>query len=209
MDTALRVRLPVSETAPALARRALDALDGELEGLRESARLLVSELVTNAVRHAGLGPQDEIELEVATRAFGVRIRVSAPSEGFVPPGRPDGHLEGGFGLYFVDTLADRWGVERRAVWFELDRRARTSCVRRSCACSIRRRAPHPARSSPTFGRARTRRGSDGPSARGPSGRPADRPGKGRTSARRDAVSPRTADPDAGSRRESRRVPPRP
>lgn len=123
MDTALRVRLPASERAPALARKALDALDGELEGVREPVRLLVSELVTNAVRHAGLGPEDKIELEIAAAASGLRVEVADPSEGFDPPVNPSRHAEGGFGLYFVDTVADRWGADRRAVWFELDRPA--------------------------------------------------------------------------------------
>jgi anti-sigma regulatory factor (Ser/Thr protein kinase) len=121
MDTALKVRLPASKKAPALARKALDALDGELTGLREQARLLVSELVTNAVRHADLQAEDKIELVVVEAPSAVRIEVADPSDGFEPPAQPSRHPDGGFGLYFVDRIADRWGADHRAVWFELDR----------------------------------------------------------------------------------------
>ena len=117
---ALSVRLPVNEKAPALARKALDALDGELEGVREPVRLLVSELVTNSVRHAELQPDDKIELKVAAAPTAVRIEVADPGPGFEPPPEPRDDVSG-FGLYFVDELADRWGTHESGVWFEFDR----------------------------------------------------------------------------------------
>ena len=122
MDAALMVRLPVSRKAPALARRALEALDGELEGVRDPACLLVSELVTNSVRHAGLDPGDKIELEVASSETGVRIEVADRGPRFEPRRDPlPADARSGFGLHFVNELADRWGTDENGVWFELDR----------------------------------------------------------------------------------------
>ena len=80
--------------------------------------LLVSELVSNAVRHAG----GSVSLEAIRRKDQVMIRVrdSSPAAEVVRrsnPGRAGGH-----GLQIVHTLASRWGVERHAtykvVWFE-------------------------------------------------------------------------------------------
>jgi anti-sigma regulatory factor (Ser/Thr protein kinase) len=108
--------------APAAARQALRGL-----GLKPSedaaVALLTSELVTNNVRHAGLGPRQRIRLwaqiteqtariEVIDGGAGVDVSVRAPGAG------------GGWGLRLVDALADRWGVAHdhgTRVWFELDR----------------------------------------------------------------------------------------
>jgi anti-sigma regulatory factor (Ser/Thr protein kinase) len=121
MENALRVRLPVNEDAPALARQALDALQAELEGLFEQARLLVSELVTNSVRHAGLRPDHRIDLAIEAAPSAVRIVVADPGPGFEPPPQHSPNTEGGFGLFFVEQLADRWGTDENGVWVEFDR----------------------------------------------------------------------------------------
>jgi anti-sigma regulatory factor (Ser/Thr protein kinase) len=121
MEVALKVRLPADKKAPGLARRALDALNGELEGVREPVRLLVSEVVTNSVRHAGLTHADKIELEVAAEPSAVRVEVVDPGPGFEAAVERSPNAEGGFGLFFVDELADRWGTDGARVWFELDR----------------------------------------------------------------------------------------
>jgi anti-sigma regulatory factor (Ser/Thr protein kinase) len=88
----------------------------------ERLRLLVSELVTNAVRH-GDG-SEPVELH-ATWNSEVRIEVSDHGDGFTPTPRIGALDEpGGFGLYLVGQLADRWGVETDAgttVWFVLRR----------------------------------------------------------------------------------------
>jgi anti-sigma regulatory factor (Ser/Thr protein kinase) len=90
-------------------------------------QLLVSELVTNAVRHAGLGPKDVIRLVVELRRRALRVEVHDPGGGFEPgPPSPDPSRPSGWGLYLVNELADRWGVDskrRTQVWFELDRAA--------------------------------------------------------------------------------------
>ena len=124
VDAALKVRLPANEKAPFLARRALDALNGELEGVRDPVRLLVSEVVTNSVRHADLSPDEKIELEVASAPSRIRVQIVDPGPGFKPPAELQGGPEGGFGLFLVDQLASRWGTGQGRVWFEMDRPAR-------------------------------------------------------------------------------------
>jgi anti-sigma regulatory factor (Ser/Thr protein kinase) len=86
-------------------------------------RLLVTELVTNAVRHAR-APQVDVLVRVGPS--GVRVEVADPGPGFEPAPRQEGHgAEGGWGLVLVDRLADRWGVARgdgrTRVWLELGR----------------------------------------------------------------------------------------
>ena len=82
--------------------------------------LLVSELVTNAVRHAR-GAEFEVRLEV--RPDALRVEVHDEGSGFVPRIAPSEDGTGGYGLYIVEKLADRWGVERDpgVIWLELDR----------------------------------------------------------------------------------------
>jgi anti-sigma regulatory factor (Ser/Thr protein kinase) len=112
----------------ARARRAVEEVSDHLPEQRlEDAQLLVSELVTNAIRHAGLAASDVIKLVVTARGRSLRIEVSDPGAGFeVAEPAPDPARPSGWGLYLVRELADRWGVERddvTRVWFELDRDA--------------------------------------------------------------------------------------
>jgi anti-sigma regulatory factor (Ser/Thr protein kinase) len=110
------------------ARKALGEVSDHLSPRRlEDARLLVSELVTNAIRHAGLEDDDVIRLVVMTGDRALRIEVCDPGQGFeVAEPLPDPARPSGWGLYLVRELSDRWGVERNEetrVWFELDRDA--------------------------------------------------------------------------------------
>jgi len=125
LDTAMTVKLPVDRKAPGLARRALEGLNGELEGVRESVRLLVSEAVTNSVRHAGLGEDEKIELAISSGPTAVRVDVIDHGRGFDPAHPMEAGPEGGFGLFLVGELADRWGFEPgdSRFWFEIDRAA--------------------------------------------------------------------------------------
>ena len=108
------------------ARLALAELDDQLdESQAFDVRLLVSELVTNSVQHARVGPEDSIEMRVAIEDEVVRVEIADHGPGFDPPveaGAED--RERGWGLFFVSQLAHRWGVERGdpgCVWFEIDR----------------------------------------------------------------------------------------
>lgn len=122
------VALARDPDSAAEARRALGEVSDHLSPRRlEDARLLVSELVTNAIRHAGLNDDDEIRLVVVTGDRALRIEVCDPGPGFdMSEPQPDPARPSGWGLYLVRELADRWGVERNEqtrVWFELDREA--------------------------------------------------------------------------------------
>jgi anti-sigma regulatory factor (Ser/Thr protein kinase) len=110
--------------APSAARNALQALNGSLDPvLAEDVRLLVSELVTNSLRHTGTA---DIELEVWGSDEVIRVSVSDHGAGFDLGGPPQPGDASGWGLFMVDRLADRWGVESNGdtcVWFELVRPA--------------------------------------------------------------------------------------
>ena len=107
-------------------RHALDRLEGSLAvDLLGELRLLVSELLTNSVRH-GVDERGRIELDVEIYANSVRAVVTDSGPGFEPDPEPTPHTDrpGGWGLCLVNSLADRWGVLRdhgTAVWFEIDR----------------------------------------------------------------------------------------
>jgi serine/threonine-protein kinase RsbW len=118
----LELTLPPAAASVAEARaRVLDAVGSALAADdRATLQLLVSEVVTNAIRHADC----EEPFEVRARWDGeVCVEVVDHGGGFVPRPRAGGLDEpGGFGLYLVGRLADRWGVEsdhRTCVWFVL------------------------------------------------------------------------------------------
>ncbi|HEX8856916.1 MAG TPA: ATP-binding protein [Thermoleophilaceae bacterium] len=126
MITDLKIRLDNGPQAVSAARLALDALEPHVSSAQlDDLRLLVSELVTNSVRHAAGGSDDEVRLEVAVGEDVLRAEVVDSGPGFeaTPRGTED-DIGSGWGLYLVETLADRWGVETdhvTCVWFELDR----------------------------------------------------------------------------------------
>jgi anti-sigma regulatory factor (Ser/Thr protein kinase) len=120
----LELTLAGGREAPARARMALKGLNGSLADLAQSVRLLVSELVTNAVRHGPRGSDATVSLVLATSRGGVRVEVRDSGPGFEPPSRRTEPLRDGFGLALLDQLADRWGVtvdRGTSVWFEIDR----------------------------------------------------------------------------------------
>jgi anti-sigma regulatory factor (Ser/Thr protein kinase) len=124
----LERRLAVSPESAAEARHILDELGDSIpDGRMRDVRLLISELVTNAVRHADLDAGDAIGLVIDVADQMLRVEVHDPGGGFVPSTpSPDPARPSGWGLYLVAELADRWGVdsdERTLVWFELDRPA--------------------------------------------------------------------------------------
>ncbi|HEX8647932.1 MAG TPA: ATP-binding protein [Thermoleophilaceae bacterium] len=113
---------PYAVTAARLALSELDELVDE--SLAFDVRLLVSELVTNSVRHAQIGPEDSIGLKVTVGDEVVRVEVADGGPGFEPPEldpTAEDARDNGWGLFFVTQLADEWGVERGRghVWFEI------------------------------------------------------------------------------------------
>ena len=126
----LRLSLPSNDHAPGLARKELAsfARGVELEAPEyEALRLLVSELVTNAVRHGGRRGRQEIGVSVQSTNAMIRIEVSDQGAGFeLPKSPPVPSADGGYGLLIVDRLCSRWGIEQNGkslVWCELDCRA--------------------------------------------------------------------------------------
>jgi two-component sensor histidine kinase len=121
--------------------RTLDALPGAVAEARrwaagvtrglldpdqaQSLRLIVSELVTNALRHGAEG--ERIDLAVTPKPEFLCVQVTDDGPGLAPrPRALETDEEGGFGLFFVEQLTRRWGVTREnrrtRVWFELDYR---------------------------------------------------------------------------------------
>jgi integral membrane sensor domain MASE1/anti-sigma regulatory factor (Ser/Thr protein kinase) len=120
------LRLPAEPRAIPLARQSIERLEPVLEhALTVNLRLLVSELVTNSIRHAHTPAWASIDLQVTVLADRVRVEVGDNGPGFDPrPPDPDRDSPSGWGLYLVDQLAGRWGVTRTSgtrVWFEIDR----------------------------------------------------------------------------------------
>jgi anti-sigma regulatory factor (Ser/Thr protein kinase) len=118
----LELSLPSEPRSVGEARtKVLEALNGDIDAARrETLRLLVSEVVTNAVRHGpGCAP---VELNASWNSS-VRVEVVDHGAGFTPAPRSRPLDEpGGYGLFLVSELADRWGVETNdatTVWFEL------------------------------------------------------------------------------------------
>jgi anti-sigma regulatory factor (Ser/Thr protein kinase) len=113
--------LDPAPSAPGQARHSLTPLRRAVSPDQlDELRLVVSELVTNSVRHAGLGAGDSIRLSVEVSSDSVRVEVVDGGRGFVDASEhPPGGL--GWGLPIVDQLADRWGTERTSetkVWAE-------------------------------------------------------------------------------------------
>lgn len=113
------------DRAPALARIAASSLaDRILPRQLDDILLLVSELVTNSVRHAGLDGTDRIELAVDLDGSTIHVEVRDPGPGFQPStGRPRPDRGSGWGLHLVELLADKWGVNGEGsgtvTWFEV------------------------------------------------------------------------------------------
>lgn len=94
---------------------------GDTAELLDVVNLLVTELVTNAVVHAG----SEADVAVVLTPTALRVEVGDQSEVVPSPKAADDWDTSGRGVSLVDTLADRWGVDVRpggkTIWFELAR----------------------------------------------------------------------------------------
>jgi anti-sigma regulatory factor (Ser/Thr protein kinase) len=117
-------------TAPQAARQARQAthqalIVWRLTHLADTAVLLVSELVTNAVRHART-EASEMWLRLEIEGNWLHIEVEDADPRWLQPRTLTGPEESGLGLVLVDALADKWGVREtasgKAVWADLDSR---------------------------------------------------------------------------------------
>jgi anti-sigma regulatory factor (Ser/Thr protein kinase) len=121
----VNIQLEAGPSAAALARNALVPIERKVdEDLMADVRLLVSELVTNSVRHADMPPPGRVSLAVSLDDRTIHVEVRDNGAGFQPRRRSAGQSKaGGWGLYLVERLADRWGVMLNhvtRVWFEID-----------------------------------------------------------------------------------------
>lgn len=100
-----------------LVRQALE--DWGFGGLVDTAVLLTSEVVTNALVHG----RSEVDVSVTLGPDRVRVAVTDTDHGFIRRRRPEETDQSGRGVELVEGMADGWGVLRRGpgkqVWFEL------------------------------------------------------------------------------------------
>lgn len=121
----LHVELTRREDAPAVARSLVVSWCERIgvdRTRRETARLLVSELVTNAVLHPQAPADATIRLAASLFRRRIVVTVSDSGTGRAPAPREPAPGEGGYGLYLLELQARRWGVDRGEgthVWFEL------------------------------------------------------------------------------------------
>jgi anti-sigma regulatory factor (Ser/Thr protein kinase) len=121
------LELPATAHAPARAREAVRQA-AEATGVRVDERwrveMIVTELVTNAVKH---GPGGPVEVAIQAGGSGMRGEVADPGPGIhrLKLDRRRATEEGGRGLFLVDALSDSWGLsdDRSRVWFEVAARA--------------------------------------------------------------------------------------
>jgi serine/threonine-protein kinase RsbW len=122
----MRFEFASTATAPGQARRAIESACGaslSTDSL-ETAQLIASELVTNAVVHAGGESDRGVGLAIEMQDHVLRVEVSDCGPGFDPPPlQPRGVRTSGWGLQLARNLSSRFGVIRddpNIVWFELD-----------------------------------------------------------------------------------------
>jgi anti-sigma regulatory factor (Ser/Thr protein kinase) len=109
--------------SPAEARAAVARASDELhlDPLCEDLMLVVSEMVTNAIRYA----EPPVELEIEATEDAVTVAVLDGSPGRPEPRQPDDDAEGGRGLLLIDLLAAERGVRPqpggKTIWATLER----------------------------------------------------------------------------------------
>jgi anti-sigma regulatory factor (Ser/Thr protein kinase) len=124
----VEARLALDAQAPGAARVVVaDCLgDRVAASVFRDAQLLVSELVTNSVRHSGVPAGSEVIVSVDLTPGMVRLDVEDPGHaGTVALRAPEAGSGGGYGLNLVQALSERWGMERVAeggtrVWAQLE-----------------------------------------------------------------------------------------
>ena len=127
----LSLRLDPDVDAAGKAREALERLEVE-RGVLQDMNLLVTELVTNSVRHADAPAHEPVQVEVAVAGDHVFVAVEDGGSGFKPkPRSAHSPRDSGWGLHLVERLSSRWGVMsngRTRVWLELPRTGRAEAA---------------------------------------------------------------------------------
>jgi anti-sigma regulatory factor (Ser/Thr protein kinase) len=126
---AVEAQLALDARAPAAARSVVaDCLGRHVAASEvDDAKLLVTELVTNSVRHSGAAAGDHVVVRVELTPGLLRLEVEDSGRGgLIAPRAAGTESTGGFGLNLVQALSERWGVERVAiggtrVWAQLAR----------------------------------------------------------------------------------------
>ena len=123
------VDIPGGPAAAGAARDAVSEFDPALpQLLADDVRLLISEVVTNSVRHGGATLGNPVRVRITWGAGVVRVEVTDPGPGFTLPANPTPRPDhtGGWGLLLIDRIATHWGLKRgddTTVWFEIDTRS--------------------------------------------------------------------------------------
>lgn len=127
----VEIVLPADKRAPRAARQVVTSHLGDLvaPSVLASAQLLISELVTNSVRHSGVAAGQQLTVRVDLGQTWCRVQVEDPGRDGVIAPRPADAVQGsGMGLNLVQMLSERWGLERASeggtqVWAQLSRAA--------------------------------------------------------------------------------------
>jgi anti-sigma regulatory factor (Ser/Thr protein kinase) len=109
----ISMRIRGGVDAPGRARRSvLSQLGSQIPQTTASdVALVVSELVSNSVLHADVGPRRTLTLEMLTLDDRLRISVIDPGSRLEPRILPRGRERvGGAGLFIVKQLSEAWGV---------------------------------------------------------------------------------------------------
>jgi anti-sigma regulatory factor (Ser/Thr protein kinase) len=126
----LDVHVPLDARAPATARSLLAPWlrDRVAADVLDSVQLLLSELMSNSVRHSGASAGDLAVVRVRLTRDTIRLEVEDPGRGgVIAPRSPNLQRGDGYGLNVVQALSRRWGAPKRVaaggtrVWAQLAR----------------------------------------------------------------------------------------
>lgn len=129
MGQPLEVVVAADMGAPCAARQVVARYLGDrvAPSVFDNAQLLISELVTNSVRHSGVVAGEQLTVRVDLAQTWCRVEVEDPGhDGVIAPRPPDRADGSGMGLNLVQMLSERWGLERACeggtrVWAQLSR----------------------------------------------------------------------------------------
>ena len=126
LEARMGVGLERSVAAPGAARRFVRTSLTDIDpAMLDAVELLTSELVTNAVVHAGSEPR----LALILLPDRIRVEVHDTDPTLPTQREPDAASASGRGLLLLERLAASWGVEAaddgKTVWFEVPRRSTT------------------------------------------------------------------------------------